>query len=63
MAAWEERFLRDGGEMSLIDDPLWWRRRAAEARILADVCEDEVSRSIMLRLAAYYDTLAEGASD
>jgi hypothetical protein len=60
---WDTRMLADKGEIDLIKDPLWWRKRAAEARQLAELCEDEISRNIMLRLAVYYDVLANGAND
>jgi hypothetical protein len=43
---------------SPIDDPEHWRRRAEEARTLAERMKDETSRQIMLQLAADYDRLA-----
>jgi len=63
MRNWERRLLADGGEIDLIPDRDWWRARADEARAIAAICEDEIARHIMLRLAIYYDALARGASD
>ena len=55
---WDERMLRDGGEVGLINDRDYWLHRAAEARLIGSLCQDEVSQSIMERLAQYYDELA-----
>ena len=46
---------------SFINDPEHWRKRAEEARTLADQMNDEKSKQTMLRIAADYDRLAERA--
>ena len=45
----------------LINDPKHWRARAGEARRLAAEMQDEVSKQMMLGVAADYDRLAERA--
>ena len=45
----------------LINDPKHWRVRAEEARRLAAEMQDEVSKQMMLGVAADYDGLAERA--
>ena len=55
---WDTRMLADGGEVGLINDRDYWLHRAAEARLIGSLCQDEVSQSIMERLAQYYDELA-----
>ena len=47
---------------SHINDPEHWRNRAEEARTLANQMNDEVSKQMMLRIAADYDKLAERAA-
>jgi hypothetical protein len=46
---------------SFINDPEHWRKRAEEARILANQMNDETSKQTMLKIAADYDRLAERA--
>jgi hypothetical protein len=45
----------------LINNPKHWRVRAEEARYLAEQMPDEVSKQMMLGVAADYDQLAERA--
>jgi hypothetical protein len=53
-----KRWTMSGG---LINDPKHWRARAGEARRLAAEMQDEVSKQMMLGVAADYDGLAERA--
>src|SRR5262245_1821986 len=46
---------------SLINDPEHWRKRADEARNLADDMKDEISKQMMLQIAADYRHLARRA--
>ena len=46
---------------SFINDPEHWRKRAEEARALANQMNDETSKQTMLNIAADYDRLAERA--
>ena len=46
---------------SLINDPEHWRKRADEARNLADDMKDEISKQMMLQIAADYGHLARRA--
>ena len=46
---------------SLINDPEHWRKRADEARNLADDMKDEISKQMMLQIAAEYGHLARRA--
>jgi hypothetical protein len=47
---------------SFINDPEHWRHRAEETRTLAEAMSDEVSKQMMLRIAADYEKLAERAA-
>ena len=51
--------MKDGGAIELIDDPLYWDYRALEAISIARLCEDEISRNIMLQLAKHYEELRD----
>jgi hypothetical protein len=57
------RFDADGADMatSFINDPEHWHNRAEEARNLEDQMNDEVSKKMMLQIAADYERLAERA--
>ena len=44
--------------MSKINDPQYWRRRAEEARTLADELTDPDAKRKMLNIAKDYETLA-----
>jgi hypothetical protein len=44
--------------MSKVSDPQHWRRRAEEARILADELTDADAKCKMLKIAEDYETLA-----
>jgi hypothetical protein len=44
---------------SFINDPEHWRKRAEEARTLANQMNDETAKQTMLSIAADYDRLAE----
>jgi hypothetical protein len=44
--------------MSKISDPQYWRRRAEEARTLADELTDPEAKRKMLKIAEDYETLA-----
>jgi hypothetical protein len=41
-----------------IDDPAYWRRRADEARRVADEVGDPVAKQTMLEIAISYEQLA-----
>jgi sulfite reductase beta subunit-like hemoprotein len=47
--------------MGRFDDPLYWRKRAEEARRIAERTEDPAARQRILVQAAGYDALAERA--
>ena len=44
------------------NDPQHWRERAEESRALAEQMQDEVSRTMMLKIADDYDKLAVRAA-
>ena len=44
--------------MSKINDPQYWRRRAEEARTLAEELTDPDAKRKMLKIAKDYETLA-----
>jgi len=46
---------------ALWDNPRQWRMRAEEIRSLSEDMRDANAKAIMLRIAADYDRLAEGA--
>jgi len=47
---------------SFINDPAHWRRRAEEARTIAEQMSDSPSKEAMLRIAKDYERLAERAA-
>jgi hypothetical protein len=47
--------------MSKVSDPQHWRRRAAEARTLADELTDPEAKRKMLKIAEDYEALATSA--
>jgi len=48
---------------SHLDDPEYWRDRAAQVRALADGISNEKARAAILQIAADYAHLAEGAEE
>jgi hypothetical protein len=44
------------------NDPEYWRQRAEEARVLAELMMDETAKETMLRVAEDCDTLAVRAA-
>src|SRR5215831_5972866 len=53
------RRLRADMPASFINDPEHWRRRAEEARTIAEQMSDSPSKEAMLRIAKDYERLAE----
>jgi hypothetical protein len=52
----------DGSLMlELLDNAKYWRSRAEEARVLAELLEDAQSKRIMLGIASDYERMAEVA--
>ena len=47
---------------SFINDPEHWRKRADEARSLADDMKDEISKQMTLQIADDYEHLARRAN-
>ena len=43
---------------SILDDPSHWRRRAEEARRVADQLDDAIAKKTMLDIAQSYEQLA-----
>jgi DNA-binding ferritin-like protein len=48
---------------SLIDDAEYWRKRAEEARTLAEQMKDSHTQSLMLGIAESYEKIARWAAD
>ena len=48
---------------SIVDDPKHWRKRAEEIRSLADEMRDEISKQMMLQIAADCERLAKRAEE
>ena len=47
------------GFANMIDDPNHWKSRGQRSRAIAEETRDPVAKSMMLRIAAGYDVLAE----
>jgi DNA-binding ferritin-like protein len=48
---------------SLIDDAEYWRKRAEEARTLAEQMKDSHTQSLMLGIAESYEKIAKWAAE
>ena len=48
---------------SHLDDPDYWRDRAAEVRPLADDVNNQKARDVILQIAAEYEILADRAQE
>jgi hypothetical protein len=48
---------------SHLDDPDYWRDRAAEVRALADDVNNQKARDVILQMAAEYEILADRAQE
>jgi DNA-binding ferritin-like protein len=48
---------------SLVDDAEYWRKRAEEARTLAEQMKDSHTQSLMLGIAESYEKIARWAAD
>jgi hypothetical protein len=48
---------------ALLNDPEHWRRRAKEARAIAEMLTDAGARKLMLGVADDYDKLAQRAEE
>jgi DNA-binding ferritin-like protein len=48
---------------SLIDDAEYWRKRAEEARTLAEQMNDPHTKSLMLGIAESYDKIAKWTAE
>jgi hypothetical protein len=46
---------------NLLDNPDWWRKRAEEARIIADSMRNAEGKRMMCEVAASYEELARRA--
>ena len=47
--------------LNVPDDPEYWRKRAEEARALADQMKDAHTKSLMLGIAASYEKIGKWA--
>jgi hypothetical protein len=52
-----------GLALSVFNDPEYWRRRAEEARDIAEQMKDMPSKDVMLRIAKDYERLAKRAEE
>jgi hypothetical protein len=50
-------------DKSLLEDPDYWRRRAEEARTIAEQMENPEAKQTMLEIAAGYDRMAQRAAE
>jgi O-methyltransferase involved in polyketide biosynthesis len=50
-----------GNDVPSFNDPQHWQDRAAEARNVAELLDDEPAKQLMLRIADAYDNLAKRA--
>jgi DNA-binding ferritin-like protein len=48
---------------SLVDDAEYWRKRAEEARTLAEQMKDAHTKSLMLSVAKSYEKIAEWTAE
>ena len=48
---------------SHLDDPEYWRDRAAQVRALADGVSNQKARDVILQIAAEYELLADRAQE
>ena len=48
---------------SHLDDPDYWRDRAAQVRALADDVNNQKARDVILQIAAEYEILADRAQE
>jgi hypothetical protein len=48
---------------NISDDPEYWRKRAEEARTLADQMSEARTKAIMLEIAASYEKIAKWADE
>jgi hypothetical protein len=46
-----------------LDDPDYWRDRAAQVRALADDVNNQKARDVILQIAAEYEILADRAQE
>jgi DNA-binding ferritin-like protein len=49
--------------VSLVDDAEYWRKRAEEARTLAEQMKDTHTKSLMLGIAESYEKIAKWATE
>lgn len=48
---------------SLVDNPEYWRKRAEEARTLAEQMRDPQTKALMLGVAESYEKIAKWAAE